>query len=125
MILDGSLIPDRTATGEQISDDTLAVLLHSYEEGGGWDLPPGTWEVLVDTAHPAEEPGTRVVNARQPLQVEGRSLVVLRLSAPPPAAPPPGATSPGATPPGATPPGAIPPGATPPATGVRAPPGNG
>jgi glycogen operon protein len=82
MILDGSLIPDRTATGERISDDTLAVLLHSYEESGGWDLPPGTWEVLVDTAHPAEEPGTRVANAQEPLQVEGRSLVVLRLSEP-------------------------------------------
>jgi glycogen operon protein len=79
MILDGGLISDRTSTGERITDDTLAVLLHSSGEPCGWKLPPGTWEVILDTAHPGEEPGTRGVHHPDRLQVEGRSLVVLRL----------------------------------------------
>jgi len=83
MILDGGLIPDRTATGERIYDDTLAVLLHSHDQGGGWTLPPGSWEVLLDTADPAEGPGTRVVGDPAPLHVEGHSLLVLRLAVPP------------------------------------------
>ncbi|MGP8159908.1 MAG: glycogen debranching enzyme GlgX, partial [Candidatus Dormibacteria bacterium] len=110
MILDGGLIPDRTATGDRITDDTLAVLLHSSAERCDWELPSGTWEVVVDTAHPDEEPGTRAVHAPDPLQVEGRSLMVLRLSAPPP---------------GAVPPGAPPRGTPPPARDLAAPPGAG
>jgi glycogen operon protein len=83
MILDGGLISDRTATGERIVDDTLAVLLHSSGDACEWDLPPGTWEVILDTAQPGEKPGTRGVRTPERLQVEGRSLVVLRLSQPP------------------------------------------
>jgi glycogen operon protein len=82
MILDGGLITDRTATGERIVDDTLAVLLHSSEDACDWDLPPGTWQVILDTAQPDEDPGTRGVRTPERLQVEGRSLVVLRLSEP-------------------------------------------
>ena len=78
MVLDGGLIPDRTPTGEQISDDTLAVLLHSSGDACEWRLPSGTWEVVLDTAHPEERPGTRRVHHSTPLQVEGRSLLVLR-----------------------------------------------
>jgi len=86
MILDGGLISDRTATGERIVDDTLAVLLHSSEDACAWDLPPGTWDVILDTAHPDERPATRVVRSPDRLHVEGRSLVVLRLGEPPVAA---------------------------------------
>ncbi|HXZ99629.1 MAG TPA: glycogen debranching protein GlgX [Candidatus Binatia bacterium] len=82
VVLDGGLIPDRTPTGERITDDTLAILLHSSNELCKWKLPPGTWEVLLDTAHPEEEAGSRVVRHTAPLGVEGRSLVVLRLVAP-------------------------------------------
>ena len=92
MILDGGLIADRTANGERIVDDTLAVLLHSAEDPCEWDLPPGDWEVLIDTAHPAEEPAARRVAQGARLHVEARSLVVLRLAAPTPEAAP-GATS--------------------------------
>ena len=82
MVLDGGLIPSRTRTGGRIADDTLAVLLHSSDEACDWYLPAGTWEVILDTAAPAEEPGTRVVSGGGPLPVVPRSLVVLRLSAP-------------------------------------------
>jgi glycogen operon protein len=83
MVLDGDLIADRTATGERMVDDTLAVLLHSSGDACEWDLPPGTWAVILDTAQPGEQPGTRVVRTPDRLRVEGRSLVVLRLSEPP------------------------------------------
>jgi hypothetical protein len=56
------------------------VLLHSLGDACSWDLPPGTWEVLVDTAQPAEKSGTRVIRTPEQLLVEARSLVVLRLS---------------------------------------------
>ena len=83
MVLDGGLISDRTRTGEPIRDETLAVLLHSSGEPSEWALPPGTWEVILDTAHPGEGSGTRVVRAPTPLQVQARSLVLLRLTDPP------------------------------------------
>ena len=86
MILDGGLIPDRTGTGERIVDDTLAVLLHSSGDACEWELPPGTWEVIVDTALPAESSGARSVRPPERLHVEGRSLVVLRLAEAPPRA---------------------------------------
>jgi len=82
MVLDGGLIPDRTAGGERITDDTLAVLLHSSDEDRDWRLPPGRWEVILDTAAPDEEPGTRVLNRGRTLRVGARSVVVLRLLAP-------------------------------------------
>ena len=83
MVLDGGLIPDRTAGGERIADDTLAVLLHSADEDRDWRLPAGAWEVVLDTAAPEEEAGTRVVGRGRMLTVAGRSVVVLRLVAPP------------------------------------------
>jgi isoamylase len=82
MVLDGGLIMDRTPTGEQITDDTLAVLLHSSEEPCEWQLPPGSWEVILDTALPEEAPGRRRLRPDATLHVEGRSLVVLRQAHP-------------------------------------------
>ena len=86
MVLDGGLIPERTATGKRIVDDTLAVLLHSSDQPHSWILPPGTWDVILDTAHPTEAAGARAVRDSGPLEVEGRSLLILRLTAPPPPA---------------------------------------
>ena len=80
MVLDGGIIPDRNEGGERISDDTLAVLLHSSAEDCQWRLPPGTWEVILDTAAPDEEPGTRVLRRGTSMTVAARSVVVLRLA---------------------------------------------
>ena len=96
MILDGGLIPDRTATGERIVDETLAVLLHGGVDPCEWDLPRGEWEVLLDTARPAEEPASRLVKRGTRLDVAARSLVVLRLLKPPVETPK-GAPAPDAT----------------------------
>jgi glycogen operon protein len=96
MILDGGLIADRTATGERIVDETLAVLLHGGVDPCEWDLPRGEWEVLLDTARPAEEPASRLVKRGTRLDVAARSLVVLRLLKPPVETPK-GAPAPDAT----------------------------
>jgi isoamylase len=81
MLLNGELIPDRNARGQQVIGDTLLVLLHSHHEDVAWTLPSGwgeRWEVLLDTARPAEAPGVRDFEAGATVNVVGRSLVVLR-----------------------------------------------
>ena len=81
MLLNGELLPDRNARGQPVTGDTLLVLLHSHHEDVAWTLPSGwgdRWEVLLDTARPAEAPGLRDVEAGATINVVGRSLVVLR-----------------------------------------------
>jgi glycogen operon protein len=80
-LLNGELIPDRGPRGERISGDTLLLLFHSSHENTLWQLPSGwgdEWEVILDTASPEEEPGTRRCHGGEALPVVSRSLVVLR-----------------------------------------------
>jgi glycogen operon protein len=84
VLLNGDLIPDRGPRGEQITDDTLLVLLHSHHEDTTWQLPAGWgegWEVILDTARPDEIAGARWLRGAGELQVTARSLVVLRRTA--------------------------------------------
>jgi isoamylase len=81
MLLNGDLIPERTEDGESVSGDTLLVLLHSGMEDTEWQLPAGwgtTWDVILDSAQPAETAGTRSAGAGESLAVTAHSLVVLR-----------------------------------------------
>jgi len=81
MLVNGELIPDRGPRGERIVGDTLLVLLHSGAEDTLWRLPAGwgkRWEVVLDSARPDEEPGTRCGGEEEALEVTSRSLVVLR-----------------------------------------------
>ncbi len=81
MMLNGDLIPDTDARGHRITGDTLLVMLHSHFEDTLWQLPRGwgdRWEVLLDTARPQEQPGTRTYDAGGDVQVTSRSLLVLR-----------------------------------------------
>ncbi len=81
MLLNGELIPDRGPRGERITGDTLLVLLHSNHDDTEWAIPGGwgrEWEVVLDTAEPAEPAGTRRILEGRALDVVGRSLVVLR-----------------------------------------------
>ena len=81
MLLNGDLIPDKGRRGERVRGDTLLVLLHSSAEDTAWILPTGwgrTWEVLLDTAKPAEPPGTRRLSEGESLTVVPRSVIVLR-----------------------------------------------
>jgi len=81
MLLNGELIPDSDSHGQPVKGDTLFVMLHSHYEDTVWQLPKGWgehWELLLDTAHPNERPGSRVYDAGGDVQVISRSLVVLR-----------------------------------------------
>ncbi|HEV3123360.1 MAG TPA: glycogen debranching protein GlgX [Candidatus Dormibacteraeota bacterium] len=81
MLLNGDLIPDRGPRGEPIVGDSLLILLHSNHDETAWQLPTGwgaEWDVILDTAAPAEPPGTRRCTQGGALTVTGRSLVVLR-----------------------------------------------
>ena len=81
MLLDGGEIPDRSYRGEPITGDSLLILLHAADADTTWTLPSGRgerWEVVLDTARPAEEPGARTLGAGERLAAEGHSVVVLR-----------------------------------------------
>jgi len=81
MLLNGEMIPDRGARGEQVVGDTLLVLLHSHHEDVAWTLPSGwgdRWEMLLDTARPTEAEGAREFDSGATVNVVGRSLAVLR-----------------------------------------------
>jgi isoamylase len=81
LLLDGDLIAERDEDGEPVRGDTLLVLLHAHHEPAAWRLPTGWgpwWEVLLDTARPAEPSEARRCPAGEHLPVAPRSVVVLR-----------------------------------------------
>jgi glycogen operon protein len=82
MLLNGEMIPDRSERGEPIRGDTLLVLLHAHHEPVGWKLPGPEWalewEVLIDSARPAETEGGRRCEAGEVVILEPRSIWVLR-----------------------------------------------
>jgi glycogen operon protein len=81
MLLNGDLIPDRGRRGEPVEGDTLLILFHSHEDDLEWTVPVGwgdRWEVILDSALPAEKPGTRDYAAGAVVHLVGRSVLVLR-----------------------------------------------
>jgi len=91
MYLDGQAMPDRTARGEGIVDDSFLVVFNASPELETVTLPPmewGPWWVVdVDTAEAPDsrrEPSTVAVYAGgEKIMRPARSLVVLRLSTSP------------------------------------------
>jgi isoamylase len=81
MRLAGDLIGDVSATGERIVGDTIAVLLNAHGEPIPFTLPRHDslhqWEILLDTARPEPEP--RPAPRGVPYEIQGGSLVILRL----------------------------------------------
>jgi glycogen operon protein len=80
LFLNGSEIAARTPAGEQIVDDSFVVLINSAAEPATFLLPPrrfGTrWTLELSTADPETEAGSWT--ARGEVEVEGRSIVLLR-----------------------------------------------
>jgi glycogen operon protein len=78
--LAGDLIGDVDEHGEQITGETLLLLLNGHHEKIPFTLPATRpdhhWETMVDTAKGGAEPKTLAGGA--PYEVQGRSLVVLR-----------------------------------------------
>ena len=76
-------VPDEVdEKGDLIKSDTLLVLLNSYHESVPFTLPASmgdaNWEVIVDTSTSAIASGERLVDGKNPLEVTGWSVVLLR-----------------------------------------------
>jgi isoamylase len=81
VFLNGEEIRRTTPQGERIVDDSFLVLLHAHHEPVRFTLPPRRfglrWQVVLSTAHPELEEGP-VLGAREGIELESRSLVLLR-----------------------------------------------
>ena len=81
VFLNGDGIPDRDARGEPVTDDSFLLLFNAAADSLGFTLPGREygegWEVVLDTAAPLVA-RDEVGKAESVLEVDGRSLVVLR-----------------------------------------------
>jgi isoamylase len=81
MYLNGNGIPDHDARGRRVSDDSFLILFNGHHESICFHAPDESyaqsWETCIDTAAPmaADE---RFVKALGEVQVEARSIVILR-----------------------------------------------
>jgi len=80
VFLNGQAIPEPDSRGERVVGDSFLILFNAAEEPLEFCLPGEeygpSWEVVVDTVHDAAP--ERTVEPRASLQVEARSVVVLR-----------------------------------------------
>jgi glycogen operon protein len=80
--LAGDALAEVDAEGNRIVDDTFLVLLNAHHEPMGFTLPTdsdGQWETVVDTREPTGRASTKPVRGGQPVELEARSMAVLRL----------------------------------------------
>jgi glycogen operon protein len=83
MFLNGDGIPDRDARGARVHDDSFLVLFNGSDKDLAFAVPDAsyaeTWQVVLDTAAPlVNEAEERYVKAQGDLDVEARSVVVLK-----------------------------------------------
>jgi isoamylase len=86
LFLNGDAIPYRSERGEPIRDDSFLLLANAHHEDVDFMLPArrygSDWTIEVTSADPAIEPGQQLVQARAPLKVIARSLVLLKRVSP-------------------------------------------
>src|SRR5690606_31197555 len=81
VFLNGEALTERNEYGEVVTDDSFLLMFNAYDNDLTFTLPDATfgeaWEVEFDTANPAGDyrPTTK---AGQQVDVEGRSMIVLR-----------------------------------------------
>jgi glycogen operon protein len=82
LFLNGDEIPARTRTGDQVADESFVLLFNSGAEPATFLLPPRRfgqrWKLELSTAHPDDGDGDRQWAARGEVEVEPRSIVLLR-----------------------------------------------
>jgi isoamylase len=80
--LNGDTIPEPDARGERIVDDSFFLLFNAHHEPIQFTLPEGEYgdafEVVVDTAQPLPGVEDRRAKPGTPVDVEARSVVVLK-----------------------------------------------
>jgi glycogen operon protein len=82
MFLNGQEIRTRGEQGERVIDDTFILLMNSHHEPVPFRIPSRRygrrWTVEMSTAEPEDGPAGRVLNYREEVVVESRSILVLR-----------------------------------------------
>jgi isoamylase len=82
VFLNGDEIATRGPQGEQVVDDSFLMFFNAHHEAIDFTVPVGAWgkqwKVVVDTNEPLVEEAERVYKAGDSIEVEARSLVVLR-----------------------------------------------
>jgi isoamylase len=82
VFLNGDAIPSPNPRGERVTDDSFFLLLNGHDDVLKFRFPEGPWgdrwDVVLDTAAPLIEPGERMVKAGEELEVEGRTVTVLK-----------------------------------------------
>jgi isoamylase len=82
MFLNGEEIAAPDARGREVLDESFLLLFNAHYDDCTFTLPNRrfgeAWALVLDTAAPGAVPGSREVGARQPIDVVGRSVVLLR-----------------------------------------------
>jgi glycogen operon protein len=82
IFLNGDAIPSPSPRGEPVKDDSFMMLFNGHDDVLTFRFPEGPWgdrwDVVLDTAAPLTEPGERMVKAGAELEVEGRTVTVLK-----------------------------------------------
>ncbi len=82
--LNGAEIMDETREGDPIVGDSFLVLFNGWRDRLSFTLPPvrfgRRWEFELSTAEPDLAAGSWIMRARGQVEVEGRSIVLLRRS---------------------------------------------
>ncbi len=82
VFLNGDAIPDPDLRGERVVDASFLIFMNAWDERLSFVVPEGIgaeqWDVVLSTDVPLLEPGDITVKTAGTLDVEGRSLTVLR-----------------------------------------------
>ncbi|MFC1893286.1 glycogen debranching protein GlgX [Chloroflexota bacterium] len=83
MLIAGETLDEFDEKGQAVKDDTLLVLLNSYHEPVSFSLPvpvaDAKWQVILDTTTSGLAFDEQIVDGKQPLEIAGRSVVMLRM----------------------------------------------
>ena len=83
MLMAGDTPNEFDEKGKAVNDDTLLVLLNSYHEPVSFILPvpvaDAKWQVILDTTTSGLASGEQLMDGKQPLEIAGRSVVMLRM----------------------------------------------
>jgi glycogen operon protein len=83
MLIAGETLDEFDEKGQAVKDDTLLILLNSYHESVSFSLPvpvaDAKWQVILDTTTSGIASGEQLVDGKQPLEIAGRSVVMLRM----------------------------------------------
>ena len=82
LFLNGDGITAPGPEGEPVRDSSFLLLFNAAGEDAQFTLPSrrfgAHWTLVLDTADPDAEPGSRTLRSQAPLVVSNRSLVLLR-----------------------------------------------